>query len=112
MPLHCHYESFSPSIFETLHQSIGSPGSRDKILSDCFDSLMMMTIDDGLLRASQLRHPAAIQQGHDMGRSIARRSLLVLDGIRHFCRYVLDQGPTAMNVQRLHTKTNCEQRQV
>src|ERR1700680_4327794 len=61
MPLHTDYETIATWILDSLNEAIGRPGRGHQFPSQCFDSLMMVTIDRRAIRSCQLSHDTVLQ---------------------------------------------------
>src|SRR5215212_3819041 len=110
MPLNCHDESIRPRIFQRLDYPIGRPCSCNQVSSNCLNCLVVMTIDERINCPGYIRQLASLSQRYAMRRSIARRSLFMLNGPRYLRSDVLDECSASGYIQYLHSETDCEHR--
>src|ERR1700686_3278748 len=97
MPLHAHHKSIATRILDSLDDTIRRP----QFPPQAFNRLMVMAIARRGFRASQLSHDAVLQHPHAVRVAIARRALLVLDGVGMLTDDVLNQSTTARHIQSL-----------
>src|SRR6266478_4950354 len=110
MPLYAEHETIAARIFHSFDQAIRGPGSRDQFPSQSFNCLMMMAVDGHAVRRGEFAQSASIQNVNAMRRPIPRCALLVLDRIGLLTADVLNQSSTTRDIQRLKSKTDCEDR--
>src|SRR6267378_1848914 len=110
MPLHAQNETIAARISDSLDNTVRRPGRRYQFPSQCFDRLMMMTVDGCAFTSRQLPQGAVFQHAHPMRMSIPGRALFVLDSILMLAKDVLYQRSAARNIQRLNAETDCKQR--
>src|ERR1043166_656218 len=110
MPLNGHDEAIRTRIFKRFDNTVGGPGTRDQVRSECFDGLMVMAVYRQALSFREPKQPGLFRNVDAVGRAIARRTLLVFDRLRHLRLDVLNQRATTRDVQNLHTEADRKHR--
>src|SRR5215510_16378755 len=108
MPLHAEHKLIVPRVDDGFDYSIRGPRDRFEVAAYDIDGLVMVTVDRHVSRAGELGNQRVLGDVDRMRMTPKHIALHMLDRIFDFSLDVLNQRASAINIQRLNSKTDCQ----